>query len=97
VGFLPAVSQSAIKAMSATVRGWKLQLWSSSFLEDIVKRINPVIRAWLNYHSRFYKSALYPILRQIRHAFFLAWIVSIFALLADICFFLWQDILPFPL
>jgi RNA-directed DNA polymerase len=68
VGFTPAVSKSAIKAMSATIRGWKLQLWSSSSLEDIAKRINPVIRGWLNYYGRYCRSALYPILRQIQYA-----------------------------
>ena len=68
VGFTPAVSKSAIKAMGATIRGWKLQLWSSSSLEDIAKRINPVIRSWVNYYGRYRKSALYPILRQIEHA-----------------------------
>ena len=49
VGFTPAVSKSAIKAMGATIRGWKLQLWSSSCIEEIADRINPVIRGWLNY------------------------------------------------
>ena len=44
VGFTPAVSKSALKAMSNTLRGWKLHLWSSSSLEDIASRINPVIR-----------------------------------------------------
>jgi RNA-directed DNA polymerase len=68
VGFTPAVSKSAIKAMGATIRGWKLQLWSSASLEDIAKRINPVVRGWLNYYGRFRKSALYPILRQIQDA-----------------------------
>jgi RNA-directed DNA polymerase len=68
LGFTPAVSKSAIRAMSATIKGWKLQLWSSSSLEDIAKRINPVIRGWLNYYGRYRKSALYPILRQIEHA-----------------------------
>jgi len=68
LGFTPAVSKSAVKAMSATIRGWKLQLWSSSSLEDIAKRINPVIRGWLNYYGKYRKSALYPILRQIEHA-----------------------------
>ena len=68
VGFTPAVSKSAIKAMGATIRGWKLQLWSSASLEDIAKRINPVVRGWLNYYGRYHKSALYPILRQIQYA-----------------------------
>jgi RNA-directed DNA polymerase len=68
VGFTPAVSKSAIKAMSATIRGWKLQLWSSSSLEDIARRINPVLKGWLNYYGRYYKSAMRPILRQLQHA-----------------------------
>jgi RNA-directed DNA polymerase len=68
VGFTPAVSKSAIKAMSATIRGWKLQLWSSSSLEDIARQINPVIRGWLNYYGRYYRTAMYPILRQLQYA-----------------------------
>jgi RNA-directed DNA polymerase len=68
VGFNPAVSKSALKAMSATIRSWKLQLWSSSSLEDIARRINPAIRGWLNYYGRYYKSAMRPILRQLQYA-----------------------------
>ena len=68
MGFTPAVSKSAIKAMSATIRGWKLHLWSSSSLEDIARRINSVVRGWLNYYGRYYKSALRPILRQLQDA-----------------------------
>ncbi len=68
VGFNPAVSKSALKAMSATIRSWKLQLWSSSSLEDVARRINPVIRGWLNYYGRYYKSAMRPILRQLQYA-----------------------------
>ena len=68
MGFTPAVSKSAIKAMSATIRGWKLHLWSSSSLEDIARRINPVVRGWLNYYGRYYKTALRPILRQLQDA-----------------------------
>ena len=41
VGFSPGVSKSAMKAMSATVRSWKLRFWSAASLEDIAKRINP--------------------------------------------------------
>jgi RNA-directed DNA polymerase len=68
VGFTPAVSKSAIKAMSATIGSWKLQLWSSASLEDIARRINPVLRGWLNYYGRYYKSAMRPVLRQLQHA-----------------------------
>jgi RNA-directed DNA polymerase len=68
VGFTPAVSKSAIKAMSATIGSWKLQLWSSASLEDIARRINPVLRGWLNYYGRYYKSAMRLVLRQLQHA-----------------------------
>ena len=68
VGFTPAVSKSAIKAMSARIRSWKLQLWSSSSIEDIGKKINPVIRGWLSYYGGYYRTALYPILRQLQYA-----------------------------
>jgi len=68
VGFTPAVSKSAIKEMSDRIRGWKLQLWSSSSLEDIARRINPVVRGWPNYYGRYYKSAMRPIFRQLQHA-----------------------------
>jgi RNA-directed DNA polymerase len=67
-GFTPAVSKSAIKAMSATIRGWKLHLWSSSSIEDIARRTNPVVRGWLNYYGRYYKSALSPLLYQLQNA-----------------------------
>ena len=67
-GFTPAVSKSAIEAMSAKIRSWKLQLWSTSSLEEIAKRTNPVVRGWLNYYGRYRRSALYPILRQIQNA-----------------------------
>ena len=68
VGFTPAVSKSARKSMSATIRGWRVRLWSSSSIDDIAKRLNPVIKGWLNYYGRYYKSALYPVMRQIEHA-----------------------------
>ena len=54
--------------MSSVLRGWKLHLRSSSSLEDIAKQINPVIRGWLNYYGRYYRTAMYPILRQLQYA-----------------------------
>ena len=67
-GFTPAVSKSAIKAMSAKIRSWKLQLWSTTSLGEIAKQTNPVVRGWLNYYGKYRRSALYPILRQLQNA-----------------------------
>jgi len=67
-GFTPAVSKSAIKAMSAKIRGWKLQLWSTASLEEIAKQTNPIVRGWLNHYGKYRRTALYPILRQFQNA-----------------------------
>ncbi len=32
-------------------------------MEDPARMFNPIIQGWINYYSRYYKSALYPILK----------------------------------
>ncbi len=68
VNFTPAVSNKASKAMRQTIRGWRLQLKPDKDLNDIANMFNPVIRGWINYYGRFYKSALYTVLRHINAA-----------------------------
>ena len=65
VGFLPGVSAQAGKEMRQQSRRWKLQLRSDLSLEEVSKRFSPIIRGWINYYARFYKSALYPTLRHL--------------------------------
>ncbi|QDR79812.1 group II intron reverse transcriptase/maturase [Sporomusa termitida] len=65
LNFLPAVSRKASKAMHQTIRGWKLHRKTDKELADIAKVVNPVIRGWVNYYGRFYRSAMYPILRKL--------------------------------
>ena len=38
---------------------------SDKSLDDLARMFNPMIRGWINYYSRFYKSALYPTLRHL--------------------------------
>lgn len=59
--FLPAISKKAVKAISAQMKSWRLPLRSESTLEQLAKEINPIIRGWLNYYGKFYKSALTPV------------------------------------
>ena len=68
VSFLPAVSDEAAKSMRRTIRGWRIHLMTERSIEDLACMFNPVIRGWINYYSQFYKSALYPILKQLNHA-----------------------------
>ncbi len=65
VGFSPAVSAKAAKAIRQEIRSWDLQNRSDKALYDLAHMFNAKIRGWVNYFSAFYKSALYPTLRQI--------------------------------
>ena len=68
IGFIPAVSDKAAKTMRRTMRSWRLHLRSDKALYDLSRIINPVLRGWINYYGSYYKSALYPILRQLNRA-----------------------------
>ena len=65
VNFSPAVSNQATKRIRQTIRGWSLHRRSDKSLDDLARMFNPMIRGWINYYSRFYKSALYPTLRHL--------------------------------
>lgn len=65
VNFSPAMSNKAGKRIRQEIRSWHLQERSDKTLEDLAQMFNAKIRGWVNYYSTFYKSALYPTLRQI--------------------------------
>ncbi|MDP3055443.1 MAG: group II intron maturase-specific domain-containing protein, partial [Methylobacter sp.] len=63
INFSPAISNKAAKAIRSTSRGWSWPKRSDKNLEDLARMFNPIIQGWINYYSRYYKSALYPILK----------------------------------
>lgn len=65
LSFLPAVSGKAIKAMTQTIKQWKIHRMTDKELEDIARIINPVVRGWINYYGRFYKTAMNQIIWRI--------------------------------
>lgn len=65
VNFSPAVSNSATKSMRQTLRSRGLHNRSDRSIDDLARMLNPMIRGWVNYYGRFYKSALYPTLQHI--------------------------------
>lgn len=65
VGFSPAVSNKAAKAMRRTMRRWGLQRRSDKELGDLARMFNPILQGWINYYGRYYKSALYPTFRHL--------------------------------
>lgn len=67
-GFNPAVSRKASKIIRNQIRFWKLHWMTSATIEDLAKRINPVVRGWINYYGKFHKSLLYNMLQNINSA-----------------------------
>jgi RNA-directed DNA polymerase len=65
VNFSPAVADEASKRMRQEIRRWRLHLRSDKTLTDLARMFNAVLRGWINYYGRFYKSALYPTFRHL--------------------------------
>lgn len=65
VSFSPAMSNRAGKAIRQEIRKWNLCGRSGSTLEEMARECNAQIRGWINYYGAYYKSQLYPTLKQI--------------------------------
>jgi RNA-directed DNA polymerase len=76
-GFNPAVSSSALKAMRTTIRELNLRHQTQLSLVDIARRINPLLRGWIEYYGRYAPSALYPLLRYVNQTL-RAWVMRKF-------------------
>ncbi|PIP84004.1 MAG: hypothetical protein COR54_06475 [Elusimicrobia bacterium CG22_combo_CG10-13_8_21_14_all_63_91] len=68
VCFSPAVSKKAATAMRREMRRWRLNLWSGDSLDYLARMRNPIIRGWINYYGRYYKSALHPVFKPLNRA-----------------------------
>jgi group II intron reverse transcriptase/maturase len=69
VSFLPAISNKAAKAIRTTIRGWRLaSTRNNQSLEDLAQLINPVVRGWMNYYGRYYRSKCVLALRHVNLA-----------------------------
>ena len=65
VNFSPAVSNAATKAIREEIRRWQLRCRIDRWIDDLARMFNPVIRGWITYYGRYYKSALYPTFRYL--------------------------------
>jgi len=65
VNFLPAVSDDARKRIGREIRRWRLHVRSGTTLTELARSINVVVRGWIGYYGRFYRSELARLLRRI--------------------------------
>ena len=69
VSFCPGVSDKAAKAMRRTMRrGWKIARRTDKSLTDQANIFNPIMRSWISYYGRFYRTALASVFRPLEHA-----------------------------
>ena len=64
VSFTPSVSKAAQKSMRASTKKWNFRNRTDLSLEDIGRMYNPILRGWINYYGRYYRSGLYSVLRH---------------------------------
>ncbi len=65
VNFTPAISNDAANKIRKEIRSWKIHLRSDKNLTDLARMFNVYVHGWVNYYGRYYKSAMYPFLRNI--------------------------------
>jgi RNA-directed DNA polymerase len=65
INFSPAISAKAAQAIRTEIRSWKLPQRSDKAIEDLSRMFNPIVRGWLQYYGRYYRSALYSPMRQL--------------------------------
>ncbi|MEL7372272.1 MAG: group II intron maturase-specific domain-containing protein [Myxococcota bacterium] len=51
--------------MRQIMRRWRMHLKPDKTLEDLSRMFNPIIRGWIQYYGRFYKSELIKVLRHL--------------------------------
>jgi RNA-directed DNA polymerase len=71
--FLPAISKDALTKISREVRRWQLHLRTGHTLAELARKINPIVRGWMQYYGAFYRSALYTLLGRI-NAYLMRWV-----------------------
>lgn len=72
VNFSPAISNRAANEIRAEIRQWRIHSRSDKSLTDLARMFNAKVQGWVNYYGRYYKSAMYPFLRNIER-FLIRW------------------------
>lgn len=74
VNFTPAISKQGANQIRKEIRSWAIHLRSDKNITDLARMFNAVVQGWVNYYGRYYKSAMYPFLRNIER-FLIRWVM----------------------
>ena len=70
--FQPAMSREKLVEKGREVRGWRLHRRPGDSLEDLAEAINPIVRGWMTYWGRYYRTEMDPLLKRI-NTYLLRW------------------------
>ena len=59
------------------IRDLKLRRQTQQSLQDIARKLNPLLRGWIEYYGRYTPSALYPLFRYVNQTL-LTWVMRKF-------------------
>jgi RNA-directed DNA polymerase len=65
VKFSPAASLKALKGIRRQIRWKRIHLWVGASLESLANELNPLIRGWIEYYGKFFRSVLQSTLQRI--------------------------------
>jgi group II intron reverse transcriptase/maturase len=75
--FSPAVSPSALKSMKETIRDLEIRRRTDVSMVDIARKINPLLRGWIEYYGQYTPSAITPLLLYVNQTL-CAWVMRKF-------------------
>jgi RNA-directed DNA polymerase len=75
--FAPAASPSALKSMREKIRDLEIRRRTDVSMGDIARKINPLLRGWIEYYGRYTPSAITPMLRYVNQTL-RAWVMRKF-------------------
>jgi len=65
ISFSPGVSNDAATKMRREMRSWHIHRQSDKAIEDLAHMLNPIVRGWIQYYGKFFKSALHPVFQHL--------------------------------
>ena len=72
--FLPAMSTKAANRIRCTIREWRLASTKNHYaLGDLPRIVDPVVRGWMNYYGRYYRTKCVLTLQHLNEAL-AAWV-----------------------
>jgi RNA-directed DNA polymerase len=62
LGFVPAISPQSAKSIRSKLKDWCFSRHTHWTIERVADYWNPILRGWMQYYSRFYRSKLHKVL-----------------------------------